>query len=332
MNKNISKALYYLIILIIIILLIVLLGLIKAYDVLCCILDIVVPIFFGYVFAWLLKPIYDKIKKKIRSKKISFVLVIMFIILIYASLVLILVPLFVNEFANFINTITSYIESIKNMPFIDAKDENMALSLNTIINSCGGVVSIVVNFALINMFGFYILYNYELVYLFIKNIIPIKFRRTFRTFSDEISRNMRAFVKGTLIDTFAMFGMTLILFLLFDLKYSILLALFVAVTNIIPFIGPYIGGIPAVIVGFSTSINEGIAAIIIVVVCQLIESNVINPLIMSRVTKINPLILVIAITIIGKFFGILGMAFSVPILIFIKISFEFYKNNRIVRE
>ena len=174
-----------------------------------------------------------------------------------------------------------------------------------------------------HIFGIYILYHYDLIKALTKKQLPKKYKNIFLNFSKELSKNMRLFVKGTLIDTLLLFLLSFILFLIFGFKYSIILSLFISLTNIIPFIGPYIGGIPAVLLGLSISAKKGIIAFIIVLVCQLVESNIINPIIMSKVTKINPIIIVIAITFIGKFLGLLGMIFAVPILIFIKILYSY---------
>ena len=327
MNKKLSTALLYLIYIAIIILIIFVFRLIKVFDICCTILNIITPILFGYILAWVLKPIHNKLSVKV-GKTLSFLIIIVGLILFYASLIALIIPIIIGEIGTFLETINNYIHSLKNIPFIELDESMMQISTDKLIESCGGVLSIIINFALINMFGFYILFNYDLVNTYTKKILPKKYKSLMIKFSKLISTNMHSFVKATLIDTLIMFIMILILFLIFGFKYSILLAIFIAITNIIPFVGPYIGGAPAVLIGFATSLKMGIITITIVLICQLIESNLINPMIMSKVTKINPLLIVITITIMGSFLGIIGMAFAVPLLIFIKLSYEFYLKHK----
>lgn len=322
MNKKLYKALYYLVIITIFILILLLIKLMKLLDICCTLLNIITPIFFGYVLAWILNPLYKKLNKRMNNK-LSFLLILLSFVLFYTLIILIITPIIINESGNFINMIKSYIPKLKNVPFIKFDESTLQIKFDKVIESCGGVLSIIINFALINMFGFYILYNYSLISSLTKKLLPNKYKDLILKFIRKLSTNMYEFVRGTLLDTLVMFIMTFILFLIFGFKYSILIALFIALTNIIPFIGPYIGGVPAVLIGFSMSIKMGIIGILIVVISQLIESNLINPIIMSKVTKINPLLIVIAITIIGKLFGVVMMALTIPILIFIKISYEF---------
>ena len=327
MNKKLSNSLTYLIYITIAILVILLFRLIKVFDICCTIINIISPILFGYILAWILKPIYDRLTFSL-GKTPSFLIIIAGLLLFYASLIALIIPIFTSEVGTFLDTIKNYIHSLNDIPFINLEESMMQIDTDTLIESCGGILSIIINFALINMFGFYILFNYDLVNIYSKKILPKKYKKLIVKFTKVISNNMYLFVKATLIDTLIMFIMVLILFLIFGFKYSLLLAIFIAITNVIPFVGPYIGGAPAVLIGFATSIKMGIIALLIVLICQLVESNLINPLIMSKVTKINPLLIVITITVVGSFFGIIGMAFAVPLLIFIKLSYEFYMKHK----
>ena len=94
--------------------------------------------------------------------------------------------------------------------------------------------------------------------------------------------------------------------------------LFCAVTNVIPYIGPYIGGAPAVIVGLSISPMTGICTLIAVVIAQLLESNFLQPLVMGKTMKLHPVTIMIGLLLFGSFFGILGMILATPIIAIIK--------------
>lgn len=330
MTKRLSSALYYLIISTLAIFVVILINLIHLVAIVKTVLEIVLPVFFGYILSWALHPIHNRLKKKL-PEKLSIVILATIMILLYVGIVLIAIPIFISEFGNFQDIIMSYIPRLKNIPFLDIDANSLTIKPEMILESCGGLISIVLNFALAHIFGFYLLYNYESIGVFFRRIIPSRYRTLAKRFTKSLSANMYCYLKGTLIDTVALFGIAVILFYSFHLKYAVLLALIIAITNVIPFVGPYIGGVPAVLVGLSVGIKTGVVALCIVIFCQMVESNLVNPLIMSKCVKINPLFIIVAITIMGKFFGILGMVFAVPILIFLKISIEFWPEFKKLR-
>ena len=143
----------------------------------------------------------------------------------------------------------------------------------------------------------------------------------------EITSNLRVFVKGTLLDTVILFIMSLITFSISKMPYALLFAIFTSITNVIPFIGPYIGGVPAVLVSLSVSMRLGIIVLIEVMILQFIESSFIHPYIMSKGLKINPIIILIGLIVFGYFFGIIGMLISTPLISVIKSIYEYYEPN-----
>ena len=93
--------------------------------------------------------------------------------------------------------------------------------------------------------------------------------------------------------------------------------------NIIPYAGPYIGAIPALIVAFSQSVSIGIGATISIIVVQGLEGNILSPIVMSKTTKLHPVSIIVGLLIFGHFFGIIGMLLSTPIISVLKVIIEF---------
>ena len=117
-------------------------------------------------------------------------------------------------------------------------------------------------------------------------------------------------------------------FFIIKLPGFIILAFLIAITNIIPYIGPYIGGIPAVLIGLSLSTKLGIITLIIIVILQIVENSFIQPFIMSKSLKLNPILIIIGLIIFSHFFGIVGMIISTPVVSIIKILYDYYKKNK----
>jgi len=93
--------------------------------------------------------------------------------------------------------------------------------------------------------------------------------------------------------------------------------------DVIPFIGPWIGGSAAVIVGFSQGFWVGVLVIVVIVVVQFIENMILQPLIMGKTTNLHPVVIMLGLLVFGHFFGIIGMILATPILSLTKVVLKY---------
>lgn len=126
-------------------------------------------------------------------------------------------------------------------------------------------------------------------------------------------RSFGRFLEGKLIDSLIVGLLVYLSFLIFEIPYAILLASIIAIANIIPVIGPYIGAIPSLAIILLADSSKAIPLLIIVVVIQLIDGNVIAPKILGTNTGISSLCVLISFTIMSSIWGLLGMILAVPV-------------------
>ena len=115
-------------------------------------------------------------------------------------------------------------------------------------------------------------------------------------------------------------------FYFIDRELVLWIALFLAITNLIPYIGPYIGGIPLVIYEYFIQPELGYATFITIVVLQYLESSYLQPYLFSKSIRIHPIALFIALSLFGDVFGIIGMIFSPILLSYVCVILELLKN------
>ena len=84
----------------------------------------------------------------------------------------------------------------------------------------------------------------------------------------------------------------------------------------------------AVIVAFTESTPIGVGVLISCIIVQCIENYILQPIVMSKATKINPVLIIGALLLFGKFFGILGMIIATPILAFLKVMYEYISKKK----
>jgi predicted PurR-regulated permease PerM len=101
-------------------------------------------------------------------------------------------------------------------------------------------------------------------------------------------------------------------YLIIGLDYALLLAIIAMVTNVVPYLGPIIAIIPAIIIAFITSPFMLVKLAIVWAVVQLLEGKVISPQIMGRSLDIHPITVIFVILTAGNLFGIVGIILAVP--------------------
>ena len=102
------------------------------------------------------------------------------------------------------------------------------------------------------------------------------------------------------------------------MKYALILGIIIAVTNVIPYLGPYLGAAPAVLIAFLDSPGKAVVTVIVILVVQQIDGNVISPLIIGKRLNTHPLTIILLLIGAGSFGGILGMIFAVPVYALLK--------------
>ncbi len=192
-----------------------------------------------------------------------------------------------------------------------------------VLNIVQGLLSGIGKFLIGMVIGFYLLFNFNTLGEHFTSIVPKKFRADAENLLTSISEVLSKFVNGTLLVSLMLFVISVIGFEIIGLDAAVLFAFFCAVTNIIPYVGPYIGGVPAVLIAFSQSPLIGILTLVFIVLVQGIEGNFLHPYIIGKTMDLHPVTVVISLLIFEHFFGIMGMIIATPLVAIIKIIYVF---------
>lgn len=312
------------------------------------ILTVISPLFFGILIAWLLNPFVIKLNKRGMSRTFATIIVYIWVIIIIFLFSRAFIPALadqVNEIVTSIPTILSDLKEWVDNLFIRISDKNLmnidnvkielfdsiekfgnnlAISLPKIaIGFIQSFVSGIGLFLMSLIVGFYMLLNFPNLKVHLINILPKKTKKDTEKLISSISLTISEYVKGTLLIASILFVVYYIGFLIIGLKAPVLFALFGAITDVIPYIGPYIGGAAASLVGFTQSNATGTFTVIFIIIAQALESNVLQPVIMSKKTNLHPVTILLGLLIFGAFFGIIGMIVATPVIAILKIVYVF---------
>lgn len=351
LSKKMLKILYTCVILAIIVFVIILFKNLEIFKVLGSILGVISPFFIGLVIAWLLDPAVTYLQKKNVKRSIGTIVVFFVFILILYLLFRIMLPLLYTQLNEFItNSLPTLIKStgtfIENLftkleatgfDFTSVETsvykalENIGVDLTTglpkaALNVVSTLVSSIGTFGLGLIVGFYLLIDFEGVKK-IFNYIPIKNKEGFNYIIGKLNIAFRSFVQGTLFISLIIIILSSIFYGIIGLPSALLFGLICGITNIIPYIGPWIGGAICVIVGLTVSPLTGILAGVVAFAIQQVDGMILQPLIMSKTMKLHPVTIMIGLLVFGYLFGILGMIFATPIMASIKIIASYYNEK-----
>ena len=121
------------------------------------------------------------------------------------------------------------------------------------------------------------------------------------------------FIGGKILDSFIIGVLTFFILTIFKMPYTLLISVIVGVTNIIPFFGPFIGGIPAAIIILFVSPIQALWFVVIIIVIQQIDGNIIGPKILGDSIGISAFWILFSLLVAAKFMGFVGMVIGVPL-------------------
>lgn len=143
-------------------------------------------------------------------------------------------------------------------------------------------------------------------------ILPKKTTEGILELARDSDRIFLGFLSGKIIDSCIIGVLCFIILSILKIPYTLIVSVIVGVTNIIPFFGPYIGGVPSAILIFLANPKAGIIFVIIIVILQQLDGNFIGPKILGNSTGLSAFWVIFAIMLGSGLFGFLGMIFGVP--------------------
>ncbi|WP_026689119.1 AI-2E family transporter [Alteribacter aurantiacus] len=174
-------------------------------------------------------------------------------------------------------------------------------------------------FIVIPFIVFYLLKDIRLVHKVVWYFTPRRFRSEGKQLIKDVDESLGNYIRGQLLVCIGVGVVAFIGFWLIGLPYASLIALFIAVTNIIPYFGPIIGALPVLVIALTESMNMVLLAILIVIVVQVIEGNILGPLIVGKSLHMHPVLIIFALVVGGELAGIVGLIVAVPLLAVLKV-------------
>ncbi len=177
----------------------------------------------------------------------------------------------------------------------------------------GDIVSVCVNLVLVLVLSFLWLSTSDRLKARFVDLFPLHSQPLVSDVLHEIGFRMGGYLRAVAINMVAVGVTTGVACLLLGLPSPVLLGLFAGITAAIPLFGPFLGVVPAALLGFTVSPEYPLLVLAILLVIQLIDANTIVPMVMNRVLALPALAVVVALLAGAALAGLVGALLAVPI-------------------
>ena len=186
--------------------------------------------------------------------------------------------------------------------------------LSVTVASVLGLITVVIYLVLLPVLVFFLLKDKSLIVGWFQHFVPRNRQLAGKVWS-EVDRQIGNYIRGKFLEVIIVWVVSYIVFLGFDLQYAMLLSMVVGLSVLVPFIGAAVVTVPVVVValfqfGWSSDLAWLVAAYLVI---QILDGNVLAPVLLSEVTDLHPVAIITAVLFFGGLWGLVGIFFAIPL-------------------
>jgi predicted PurR-regulated permease PerM len=305
---------------------------------------IISPFVAGAVMAYLLSPAVKWLQKKGLRRRGAVAVIFIWISFLMVFIVFMVLPLIYLEIGKLatvlperLQVINNYLETLKSnytqagLPgeVNQLIDEQILRSQDVLItwleNILQNLPSILVSIGLLVLspvLAIYFLLDWPKITQGIINLVPARVRGEWLRLLQEIDYLIQRYIQGNIIDALIVGLLIGLGVKIVGMEYALLIGVICGVTNLIPYFGPVLGAAPSVLLALGKSPVMSLKVLLVIIIVQQLDSNFINPYLMSNKLGLHPLWVVFALLAGGEIGGILGMLIAIPLAAVLRIIFR----------
>lgn len=304
------------------------------------------------VVAYILNPSVTYFENKGIKRIWAIALLYLIIALVFVIMFIVIIPKTINQFKNLFLSLPSiyedfslYFDNLRkeifnNTPMVDKFVNNinelfssflvglrdgLFTRVTNLVVGIKGLLATIIQAILVPVFTFYLLLEKDKICKKVGEKVPSKYHDFFVNLWKDLDYSFSMFVRGRIIMAIFVGIATAIYLSVLGIEFALVIGIITCIADIIPYIGPFMGFVPAVLLAFIKSPLRAIWVGLLFMFVQWIENNIIGPKILGDSTGMHPLIILVLLIIGGGMFGVVGMIFSVPVASALKIIFEHTK-------
>lgn len=309
----------------------------------------------GFLF-YMLNPLVKLLMKLYVPRRMAivllFVLLLAAVALVFAAIIPNLieqVTQVVDNFPGFLSELRKSSTAFLNTPLLRRFNLTESLTqlkldpatilrsvLSGVSNNIGGVVSsvgsVVISAITVPVMLYYFLQDGHKLIPNIQRFFPNRLNDQISDVLTKMNETISHYVAGEALELLFVGTFTGLGYLIIGMPYALLLGVVAGFMNIIPYLGPYIGLAPALIIASTISWEQAALVCVVVVIVQQLDGNFIYPNVVGKALDIHPLTIIILLLVVGNLWGIIGMIIGVPIYAVVKTVVQYWHSIRVLRE
>lgn len=282
-----------------------------------------------------LNPIIRKIQKLHISRTYAVILVYLVFFLTLGGIISFVVPLLIHQFQEFFKSFPELLNKSFPQSFnLSEKISDLNLessffgSLNSIFSFAGDfALRVVSSMAIISM-SFYMSLHEDGLKKFVIVFTPENHKKLVTHLVDKIYESFGRWMIGLIITMFFVGILYYTILSVLGVPFAIVLALIGGFLEIIPYFGPILAGVPAIILGFLQSPLIGFLVLLFYWLINLIENHILIPKIMNKAVGLNPVLIILALLVGAKLAGVPGLFLAVPLAGAVNVLVKDYLESR----
>lgn len=307
------------------------------------ILNIVIPFLLAVLIAYIFNPIIEWFESKGINRVKGTVILYLSSFSIIVILISLLIPVMSNEFFVLQKNMPQYIQKIydelwkwqdiiqKKFTIIkefDLFSKAISAIQEKALSIAGNVPDLLQNvftwfyaLFLIPFFMFFILSDWPRIKNQLFSIIPNRYFEASANLLFRIDVQLGNYIRGIILEALIVGSLSTIGLFILKVKFFFIIGMFAGFANLIPYFGPFAGGVPAVLITLldKGSVSSCLWVIGLFILIQILDNNFISPFVLSKSISTHPVIVLLAVLIGGTWFGVWGMFFAVPALGILKV-------------
>lgn len=294
---------------------------------------IILPLLLGGVLYYMTEPIQRFLESRKVPRWGSILIILASLVAVLWIFIAIIGPPVTNQVNKLVEDAPSLVKEFNQVKdeLLAQKDDLPENLQNSIDSAANSLQSIAVKFGkwvvqflqsffqamflliLVPFFFIFMLKDHEKFAPIIYNLFSGVRREWIKKTMSDIDNVLRSYIQGQFLISAILASLIFIGYMILDLKYALLLAIFALFMNLVPFIGPWIAVTPALVIAYLQEPKLVIGVAIVTLVAQQIDSNLITPNVMGKSLDIHPLTVITIILAAGNIAGFVGIIVGVPV-------------------
>ncbi|NIK74912.1 putative PurR-regulated permease PerM [Paenibacillus castaneae] len=314
---------------------------------------VLAPFIIAMIISYVLNPVVTLLHERKMPRTIAVLLIYAVFCAVITVLLINLIPMFIEQVQELNRHVPELsmraqdiVTDINNTSFLPESirggmnktlvhiEKMLSESLLDFVNNIGSMLNAVFIAFIIPFLAFYILKDFEVFERTVITYVPKTHRKNTVRLLKDIDSALGSYIRGQFLVCVIVGILAYCGYLIIGMPYALLLAGIVAITNVIPYMGPFFGAAPAILMASTVSLKMVILVAIINTLCQILEGNVISPQVVGRTLHMHPLSIIFALLVGGEIAGIIGMILAVPIFavgkVIVQHMFAYYVRRKII--